>query len=68
MTLHFSHMGFTDARTFIREDRIDSPGDGYRPDSQMDLTRLETDTGYKPKYDLQTAVGEYIDWLRTNPV
>ena len=39
----------------------------YRPDSHMDLTRLETDTGYKPKYDLQTAVGEYIDWLRTNP-
>src|SRR3954462_10071854 len=41
MLLHFSHMGFTDARTFIaprnretyrtKEDRRGSPGDGSAP-------------------------------------
>jgi UDP-glucose 4-epimerase len=39
----------------------------WRPDGHMDLTRLESDTGYKPRFDLQTAVAEYIDWLCVNP-
>lgn len=40
----------------------------WRSDGHMDLTRLEGDTGYAPKYDLPTAVAEYVDWLRRNPV
>lgn len=38
----------------------------WRPDGHMDLTRLETDTGFREKYGLQTAVAEYIDWLHAN--
>jgi hypothetical protein len=30
MILHFSHMGLTEALTFIAENRAGSPGDGYR--------------------------------------
>ena len=30
----------------------------------LDISRLRQDTGYEPAYDLQTAVADYLAWLR----
>lgn len=34
------------------------------PDNHLDITRLQEDTGFKPEYDIERAVPDYIDWLR----
>ncbi|MGA7416839.1 MAG: hypothetical protein WB765_12545 [Acidimicrobiales bacterium] len=34
------------------------------PDNYLDITRLRTDTGFRPEYDVEGAVPDYIDWLR----
>jgi UDP-glucose 4-epimerase len=46
------------------------PGHGSRrrPNAYMDVTRIKEETGYRPQYDLERGVAEYIDWLRKNPV
>ena len=33
-------------------------------DAYLDITRLRTDTGYAPEYDLDGAVADYLAWLR----
>ena len=33
-------------------------------DSYLDITRLQQDTGYRPAYDTERAVADYVDWLR----
>jgi UDP-glucose 4-epimerase len=44
-----------------------------RPDEQrdpapyMDISRIETDTGYRPSYDIAAGVSDYIAWLRHHP-
>jgi UDP-glucose 4-epimerase len=37
----------------------DRPRDNY-----LDTTRLRTDTGFRPEYDVERAVPDYVDWLR----
>jgi UDP-glucose 4-epimerase len=35
------------------------------PDSTyLDITRLQVDTGFEPRYDTASAVADYVDWLR----
>jgi UDP-glucose 4-epimerase len=34
------------------------------PDNHLDTTRLRDDTGFRPEYDVERAVGDYVDWLR----
>jgi UDP-glucose 4-epimerase len=34
------------------------------PDSYLDTTRLRADTGFRPEYDVERAVPDYLDWLR----
>jgi UDP-glucose 4-epimerase len=34
------------------------------PDNYLDTTRLRDDTGFRPGYDVERAVPEYVDWLR----
>ena len=34
------------------------------PDNYLDTTRLRTDTGFRPEYDVERAVPDYVDWLR----
>ena len=44
-----------------------TPGPSPYPrsrDAYLDITRLGTDTGYTPEYDLDRAVADYIAWLR----
>ncbi len=41
-------------------------GDAYGPDRYMTLDAIARDTGYAPAYDLNAAIADYADWLRTN--
>jgi UDP-glucose 4-epimerase len=34
-------------------------------DPLLDLTRIRTDTGYQPAYDVETGIADYIAWLRS---
>jgi UDP-glucose 4-epimerase len=33
------------------------------PDGHLDITRLREDTGFRPEYDVERAVPDYVDWL-----
>ena len=39
-----------------------------RPNTYMEITRIKEDVGYRPQYDIQRGVEEYIEWLRNHPV
>lgn len=34
------------------------------PDNYLDTTRLREDTGFRPEYDVERAVPDYVDWLK----
>ncbi len=34
------------------------------PDNYLDITRLRADTDFRPEYDVERAVPDYVDWLR----
>jgi UDP-glucose 4-epimerase len=34
------------------------------PGNHLDTTRLRADTGFRPEYDVDRAVPDYVDWLR----
>jgi nucleoside-diphosphate-sugar epimerase len=34
------------------------------PGDHLDITRLRADTGFRPEYDVERAVPDYVDWLR----
>jgi UDP-glucose 4-epimerase len=36
------------------------------PDNHLDITRLQADTGFRPEYDVERAVPDYADWLRSH--
>lgn len=46
------------------EARIELPTGGSAPRNHLDITRIQQDTGYRPAYDTETAVADYISWLR----
>jgi nucleoside-diphosphate-sugar epimerase len=34
----------------------------------METKRLQKDTGFSPKFDIQSAIQDYVDWLKAgNP-
>ncbi|HWL99214.1 MAG TPA: NAD(P)-dependent oxidoreductase [Nocardioidaceae bacterium] len=37
----------------------DRPSDNY-----LEITRLREDTGFRPQYDVEHAVPDYVDWLK----
>ena len=53
----------------IPDARIELPAgrnpDGPGHDTYLDITRIREDTGYVPAYDVESAVADYVDWLRT---
>jgi UDP-glucose 4-epimerase len=51
-----------DAKINLPEGR-DPNGSGE--DIYLDITRLHDDTGYRPAYDLERGIADYIDWLRS---
>ncbi len=36
----------------------------WRQDVYMDITRIKADTGYAPKYTVETGMQDYVAWLR----
>jgi UDP-glucose 4-epimerase len=38
----------------------------HRANAYMDISRIKEELGYRPEYDLDRAVKEYIDWLRSH--
>ena len=40
---------------------------GRPPDNYLDTTRLRQDTGFRPEYDVERAVPDYVGWLTGNP-
>ncbi|MHB8574814.1 MAG: NAD-dependent epimerase/dehydratase family protein [Dehalococcoidia bacterium] len=45
------------------------PGHGpaSRPNAYLDISRLREETGYTPRFDLTSAITDYIAWLRRHP-
>ncbi|MBM7785306.1 NAD-dependent epimerase/dehydratase family protein [Tenggerimyces flavus] len=39
---------------------------GAPPANYQDIARLRTDTGFVPEYDVERAVPDYVEWLRTH--
>ena len=36
----------------------------WRQDVYMDISRIKADTGYEPRYTVETGVQDYVAWLR----
>ncbi|WP_238432943.1 NAD-dependent epimerase/dehydratase family protein [Micromonospora tarensis] len=43
-------------------DLLDGRRDGPGPNPYLDISRLTTDTGFTPTFDLATAVTDYLAW------
>ncbi|GAA1691072.1 NAD(P)-dependent oxidoreductase [Kribbella yunnanensis] len=48
-------------------DLIPGRQSGPGEDPYLDITRLTTETGFTPTYDITTAVADYVTWRTTNP-
>lgn len=42
-------------------------GGNFDESKYMDLTRISSELGYKPKYGVAGGLTEYVDWLKTHP-
>ena len=40
---------------------------GRPADNYLDTTRLQQDTGFRPEYDVERAVPDYVGWLAGHP-
>jgi UDP-glucose 4-epimerase len=48
----------------IPDAQIDLPTGGSGQPSYLDITRIQQDTGFRPSYDTDRAVADYVAWLR----
>ncbi|GAA3552980.1 NAD(P)-dependent oxidoreductase [Amycolatopsis ultiminotia] len=48
----------------VPDARIDLPTGGTGSSDHLDITRLQQDTGFRPAYDTERAVADYLAWLR----
>jgi UDP-glucose 4-epimerase len=51
-------------RKVVPDARIELPTGGTGRRSYLDITRIQQDTGYRPAYDTEHAIADYIAWLR----
>jgi UDP-glucose 4-epimerase len=51
-------------RKVVPDARVDLPTRGTGQPLYLDISRLQQDTGYRPAYDTDRAVGDYLAWLR----
>lgn len=51
-------------RKVVPDAQVDLPSGEASPHLVLDITRLREDTGYRPEYDTERAVADYLDWLR----
>jgi nucleoside-diphosphate-sugar epimerase len=57
------HKALPGPRLNLLPGRQSGPGD----DPYLDITRLTTDTGFTPAFDLASAVADYVAWRTDNP-
>jgi UDP-glucose 4-epimerase len=48
----------------VPDAKVDLPTGGTGRRTWLDITRLQEDTGYRPEYDTERAVADYLAWLR----
>jgi UDP-glucose 4-epimerase len=56
-------------RKSVPEAQVDLPSGRSprsRPNAYLDATRLREELGYRPEYEVERGMAEYIDWLREN--
>jgi UDP-glucose 4-epimerase len=51
-------------RKVVPDARVDLPAGGTDRPFWLDTSRLERDTGFRPAYDIERAVADYVGWLR----
>ncbi|MFD1146858.1 NAD-dependent epimerase/dehydratase family protein [Saccharothrix hoggarensis] len=51
-------------KAIVPDARVDLPAGGSGRRTWLDIGRLQRDTGYRPAYDTERAVADYIAWLR----
>jgi nucleoside-diphosphate-sugar epimerase len=51
----------------LRPDLLPGRQHGPGEDPYLDITRLTTDTGFTPAFDIATAVADYAAWRAHNP-
>ncbi|TDV57866.1 NAD-dependent epimerase/dehydratase family protein [Actinophytocola oryzae] len=51
-------------RNVVPDTRVDLPAGGSGRRLWLDTTRLAQDTGFRPAYDTERAVADYVSWLR----
>jgi UDP-glucose 4-epimerase len=54
-------------RRVVPEFTAELPPGGDADGRYMDLTRTQSEVGYKPEYGVEKGVAEYVDWLRAHP-
>ncbi len=60
-----SNTELVDAITQVVPDaRLGLPTGGGAAPLVLDVTRLQQDSGYRPEYDTDAAIADYIGWLR----
>jgi UDP-glucose 4-epimerase len=47
--------------------QVDLPPGGAVDDRYMDLTRVSSEVGYKPRIGVEQGLADYIAWLKTHP-
>jgi len=48
----------------VPDAQIELPTGGSGQQNYLDITRIQQDVGYRPAYDTENAVADYIAWLR----
>jgi UDP-glucose 4-epimerase len=51
-------------RNVVPDAQVELPTGGTGQRNYLDITRIQQDTGYRPTYDTERAVADYIAWLR----
>jgi UDP-glucose 4-epimerase len=51
-------------RKVVPDARVELPAGSPGPRHHLDVSRLQQDTGYRPAYDTDRAVADYLAWLR----
>jgi nucleoside-diphosphate-sugar epimerase len=54
-------------REVVPEFQVDLPPGGDADNRYMDLTRVSSELGYKPRIGVERGLAGYIDWLKTHP-
>jgi UDP-glucose 4-epimerase len=54
-------------REVVPDFQAELPAGGDADNRFMDLSRISSELGYKPKYGVERGLADYIDWLKSHP-